>query len=112
MSAKQYLQTNERGPVADFSFRGALNIVESAAYCGVRCSAIESVVRDGALPARRLGRNIIILKSDLDTFLANLHVVQPHTPPSILRRRRDRSAEVILDPNSDERAFVAKPARN
>jgi hypothetical protein len=95
MSAKQHLQTNERGPGTDFSFRGALNIVESAAYCGVRCSAIESVVRDGILPARRLGRNIIILKSDLDAFLANLEAVPAHTPPSILRRRRERSAEII-----------------
>lgn len=75
MLVKQRMQTNERGPHTDLSFRGALNIVESAVYCGVRCSAIESVVRDGLLPARRLGRSIIILKSDLDTFLTNLDVV-------------------------------------
>jgi hypothetical protein len=99
MSTKQRPQTIEREPANDFSFRGALNIVESAAYCGVRCSAIESAIRDGVLPARRLGRNIIVLKSDLDSFLTNLDVVAAHTPPSILKRRRERSADVMRDPN-------------
>ena len=69
---------------------GALNIIEAATYCGVRCSAIESVVRDGKLRGRRLGRNVIILKSDLDAFLASLEVIPVHTPPSILKRRRER----------------------
>jgi excisionase family DNA binding protein len=70
--------------------QGALNIIQAAAYCGVRCSAIEDAVRDGRLTGRRLGRNVIILKADLDAFLASLGVIPPHTPPSILRRRQER----------------------
>jgi excisionase family DNA binding protein len=66
-------------------------MVEAAAYCGVRCSAIESVVRDGKLRGRRLGRNVIILKADLDAFLASLSVIPVHTPASILKRREVRS---------------------
>ena len=89
MAAKQQAQTNMPAPGADGSPHGALNIVEAAAYCGVRCCAIESVIRDGKLRGRRLGRNIIILKSDLDEFLASLAVVPIHTPPSILKRRRE-----------------------
>jgi hypothetical protein len=83
-------QTNLSVPEAHFVTHGALNIAESAIYCGVRCAAIESAIRDGKLRGRRLGRNIIILKCDLDTFLASLEIIPPHTPPSILRRRQER----------------------
>jgi excisionase family DNA binding protein len=75
----------------EFRPQGALNIIQAAAYCGVRCSAIEDAVRDGRLAGRRLGRNIIIIKSDLDAFLASLDIVPVHTPQSILRRRQERS---------------------
>lgn len=73
--------------------QGALNIIQAAAYCGVRCSAIEDAVRDGRLAGRRLGRNVIIIKSDLDAFLASLDIVPVHTPRSILKRRQERSQQ-------------------
>ena len=91
MAAKQKVQTNTPASAADSLSHGALNIVESAAYCGVRCAAIESAVRDGKLLGRRLGRNIVILKHDLDAFLESLEIIPPHTPPSILKRRRERT---------------------
>jgi hypothetical protein len=69
----------------------ALNIMQAAAYCGARCSAIEDAVRDGRLAGRRLGRNVIILKADIDAFLVALDVIPPHTPPSVMRRRQERS---------------------
>src|SRR5580704_19478918 len=75
----------------EFRPQGALNIIQAAAYCGVRCSAIEDAVRDGRLVGRRLGRNVIIIKSDLDEFLASLDIVPVHTLPSILKRRQERS---------------------
>ena len=71
--------------------QGAFSIVQAAAYCGVRCSAIEEVVRDGRLAGRRFGRNIVILKADLDAFLVALDAIPPHTPPSVMRRRLERS---------------------
>src|SRR5580700_2901127 len=98
MATKQKDQTNLSVPQAHFVTRGALNIAESAIYCGVRCSAIESVIRDGKLLGRRLGRNVIILKADLDAFLASLDVIPAHTPPSILARRAARAANAIHVP--------------
>ena len=80
-----------RADRSELPAQGALNIIQAAAYCGVRCSAIEDVVRDGRLAGRRLGRNVVILKADLDAFLASLDVIPAHTPPSILRRRQERS---------------------
>ena len=75
--------------------RGAYNILQAALYSGVKCAAIEEVIRDGRLRGRRLGRNVIILKSDLDAFLAALDIIPAHTPPSILRRRQERSREKV-----------------
>lgn len=103
MAAKQKPETNISAPPADCSFRGALNIVESAAYCGVRCSAIETVIRDGKLLGRRLGRNVIILKSDLDAFLASLETIPAHIPPSILARRAARGVNATPAPAAKKR---------
>src|SRR6266404_320673 len=60
-----------------FSTTRFFQLRQAAAYAGVHFSAIETVVRQGLLPARRLGRNIIIRKSDLDKFLASLELVYP-----------------------------------
>lgn len=70
--------------------QGAFSIAQAAAYCGVRCAAVEDAVRDGRLAGRRLGRNVIVLKSDLDAFLSKLEIIPAHTPASILKRRRER----------------------
>jgi excisionase family DNA binding protein len=103
MAAKQKAQTNIPAPAADCSSHGALNIADSAAYCGVRCSAIESVIRDGKLRGRRLGRNVIILKSDLDAFLASLDIIPAHTPQSILARRAARTVNATPAPAAKKR---------
>jgi excisionase family DNA binding protein len=71
--------------------QGAFSMVQAAAYCGVRCAAVEDAIRDGRLLGRRFGRNIVIRKIDLDAFLASLDVIPVHTPPSILKRRQERS---------------------
>jgi excisionase family DNA binding protein len=94
MGAKHKINTTPTAAVVAYPElrpQGALNIVQAALYCGVRCSAIEDAVRDGRLVGRRLGRNVIIVKSDLDAFLRSLDVLPTHTPPSILKRRQERS---------------------
>jgi excisionase family DNA binding protein len=95
MTAKQRTQTNLPALDPDATCHGAFNIIQAAAYCGVRCSAIEDAVRDGRLTGRRLGRNIIIIKSDLDTFLESLETISAHTPPSVLKRRRERTLGMV-----------------
>lgn len=71
--------------------RRAFNIYGAAEYCSCRCAAIEQAIRDGQLRARRLGRGFVITREDLDAFIDLLPAVEPHTPPSILKRRQDRS---------------------
>jgi excisionase family DNA binding protein len=96
MAIKRKDQTPCSALEAHFDAHGALNIAESATYCGVRCSAIESVIRDGKLRGRRLGRNVIILKADLDAFLASLEAIPAHTPPSIFARRAARAVNATV----------------
>lgn len=75
----------------DFSSaQGSFNLPQAAAYCGVKVSAIEDVVRSGRLPGRRLGRNVVIRKVDLDEFLTGLDVIPAHVPLSIQKRREAR----------------------
>ena len=71
--------------------RRAFNIYGAAEYCSCRCAAVEEAIRDGRLRARRLGRGLVITREDLDAFIDMLPAVEPHTPPSILRRRQERS---------------------
>jgi excisionase family DNA binding protein len=71
--------------------RRAFNIYGAAEYCTCRCAAIEEAIRDGRLRARRLGRGFVITREDLDSFIDLLPAVKPHTPPSVIRRRQERS---------------------
>jgi excisionase family DNA binding protein len=73
--------------------RRAFNIYGAAEYCSCRCAAIEEAIRDGRLRARRLGRGFVITREDLDAFIDVLPAVEPHLPPSILKRRQERSRE-------------------
>jgi hypothetical protein len=109
MSRKQIMEPNSQVPATDFSSRGALNIPESATYCGVRCAAIEAAVRDGRLRGRRFGRNVIILKSDLDEFLGALDIIPPHTPRSILKRREARSRRISPVSSSKDDKLQLRP---
>ena len=92
--------------------QGAFNYSQAAAYAGVKFSAIEAVVREGRLPGRRLGRNIVILKTDLDNFLASLDVVYAPTSTSVSERRREgiKDADPSAVPISDSIAFDLKRA--
>lgn len=71
--------------------RRAFNVYGAAEYCSCRCAAIEEAIRDGRLRARRLGRGFVITREDLDAFIDVLPAVEPHMPPSIVKRRQERS---------------------
>ena len=75
--------------------QGAFNVLQAAAYCGVKCAAVEEAqfVTVGCSGAIR--SKIVILKSDLDAFLAALDIIPAHTPPSVLKRRQERSQEKV-----------------
>jgi excisionase family DNA binding protein len=106
--SKQLASSN---PPTNFSAQqGSFNYSQAAQYAGVHFSAIETVVREGRLPARKLGRNIIILRSDLDNFLASLDVVYTPTSTSVSERRREGGADPSAVPPRDRIAFTLRQA--
>ena len=106
-------QSASNNPPTNFSAQQAsFNYSQAAAYSGVHFSAIETAVREGRLPARKLGRNIIVLRRDLDNFLASLDVVYTPTSPSVSERRREglKGADPSAVPPWDKIAFTLRQA--
>lgn len=49
-----------------------LSITEVQRQTGLGRTKLYEILKSGELPARKLGRRTLILKSDLENFLANL----------------------------------------
>lgn len=57
----------------------ALSIEEVQSATGLGRTKIYEILKTGALPARKLGKRTLILKTDLDSFLAGLQSYAPQT---------------------------------
>lgn len=55
----------------DFS---TLSIVQTARFLGIGRSTLYNLIKDGRLPVRKLGKRTLILRDDLDQFVASLPV--------------------------------------
>ena len=72
--------TNAAEPSPDFSFVQQISLKDNLAYSlehagqvtGIGRSALYIAVRDGRLVARKCGRRTVVLKRDLEAFLAAL----------------------------------------
>jgi excisionase family DNA binding protein len=53
----------------------ALTINEAVAVCPFGRSLLYEEIRNGRLPARKIGRRTFILRSDLERFLAEMPVI-------------------------------------
>jgi excisionase family DNA binding protein len=60
----------------------ALSIRECTAETGIGVNALYDAIRTGALKARKLGRKTIILRTDLERWLASLPVLDLSNNPS------------------------------
>jgi excisionase family DNA binding protein len=82
----------------------------AAEYCDADRKEIERAVREGRLRAVRIGRNAIIKRTHLDTFLANL---PPYVPspvsscPQVLQSRAPREQDQIIATTEPSRPEVA-----
>jgi excisionase family DNA binding protein len=56
--------------------RAAYSVAEAAVLAGVGRDGIYAAIRQGQLPAKKLGRRTVIRRTDLDRFLANLPPLQ------------------------------------
>ena len=56
----------------DFNGREGLSVEDAAHVAGLGKTTILDLIKGGALPARRFGRRILVLRTDLTAFLAAL----------------------------------------
>lgn len=45
---------------------------EAAEYVGVSVYKIRDAIRDGLIPAKRAGKDVLVLREDLDAYLEHL----------------------------------------
>ena len=58
----------------DFS---TLSIAQTARFLGIGRSTLYNLIKDGRLPVRKLGKRTLIIRDDLDHFVASLPVKGP-----------------------------------
>jgi len=64
----------------------AYNTRQCAVYLGLSCWQVRSAIWSGKLPAKRVGRDLIVLRSDADKFLAGLPNAEPIRKEWMLKR--------------------------
>ena len=58
----------------------ALSPKAAALWCGLGLTKIKSLLRDGTLPCRKDGRRTLILRADLEHYIAALSTNRPVLP--------------------------------
>lgn len=66
-----------------------LNVREACELLGLGRSSFYRAIREGRLPAKKLGKRTLVLRADLERFLAGLPDHITHHELSLSRRRRD-----------------------
>ena len=74
--------------------QSAFNTRQAAVYCGISCWQIRSAIWSGNLPAKRVGRDLIIRRVDADAFLESLPNAEPNTKPW-MQKRLAKSAQAV-----------------
>ncbi|HET8923637.1 MAG TPA: hypothetical protein VFN26_11655 [Candidatus Acidoferrum sp.] len=69
----------------------AFNTRQAAVYLGLTCWQVRTAIWTGKLPAKRVGRDLIIRRADADTYLAGLPNVGPNSA-QWLQKRQGRAA--------------------
>jgi len=66
----------------------SFNIPQAAVYMGLTPWQTRMLVWQGKLPARKVSKNIIILRADADAFLKALPTVNPNPSDWLARRQK------------------------
>jgi hypothetical protein len=64
----------------------AYNTRQAAVYLGMTCWQVRSAIWTGKLPAKRVGRDLIVRRVDADAYLAGLPNVEPITKDWMIKR--------------------------
>lgn len=72
----------------------ALSVAEAAAACGLSTRTLRQYIRDGELPAARIGARVLVLRKDLESWIAGRTdrsgaLVRPDRSGPLGRRNRE-----------------------
>ncbi|HYY73155.1 MAG TPA: hypothetical protein VE778_06140 [Candidatus Bathyarchaeia archaeon] len=65
----------------------AYNTRQAAVYLGLTCWQVRTAIWTGKLPAKRVGRDLIIRRADADAYLAGLPNVEPNSAQWLAKRQ-------------------------
>ena len=82
--------------------QAVFNCTDAAYYLGLREGTVVRATRHGTIPYRRIGRRILFIKADLDTWLSLLPgvsvvdaVAAQHAHTDAMTRRRRRPVPAL-----------------
>lgn len=64
----------------------AFNTRQAAVYLGLTCWQVRTAIWTGKLPAKRVGRDLIVRRADADAYLAGLPNVEPNSAQWLAKR--------------------------
>jgi len=65
----------------------SLNLLQVAAVTGLLLWQVRTLLWEGKLPARKVGRNLVVLKSDVEAYMSALPTVAPKTDKPWMQKR-------------------------
>jgi hypothetical protein len=66
--------------------QASYNTRQAAVYLGLTCWQVRSAIWSGTLPAKRVGRDLIVRRVDADLYLESLPNAEPIRKPWMLKR--------------------------
>lgn len=64
----------------------SFSVLQCAIYTGLSHWQVRMAIWQGKLPARHVGKSLVILRNDADAFLENLPTVDANTSPWLANR--------------------------
>lgn len=83
---KSAVPISQPSPVIAGNQQASFNIQQCAAYLGISPWQVRMSVWQGKLPARKVGRSLVILRSDADAFVKALPTVVPNAADWLTKR--------------------------
>lgn len=56
----------------------ALSIAQTARFLGIGRSTLYMIIKEGQLPVRKLGKRTLVMRADLERFIATLPTLKPN----------------------------------
>jgi len=88
LKASLVTQPSAKKPVSIDPAQKGLSVPQCALYLGLSHWQVRMAIWQGKLSARKVGKSLLVLKSDADKFLENLPTVSANNSEWLARRQK------------------------